>query len=92
MDLDKLIALISVVLAIATFFIGRFTAHQANGEKSGTIASDIGYIKAGIDDLKSELRMVKAELNEMASRLAKVEESTAFAHKRINEIVHREDH
>ena len=90
MEFDKIIPWVSLVLAVVTFFIGRFSAHQANGEKSGTIASDIGYIKAGIDDLKSELRMVKAELNEMATRLAKVEESTKSAHKRIDEIVHKE--
>ena len=90
MEFDKIIPWVSLVLAIVTFFIGRFSAHQATGEKSGTIASDIGYIKAGIDELKNELRTVKAEVSEMATRVARLEESTSNAHNRIDEIVHKE--
>ena len=59
---------------------------HTQGEKSGTLASDIGYIKAGIDDLKSELRSIKSQLADIETRLAKAEESVKSAHKRIDEL------
>ena len=50
------------------------------------MASDIGYIKAGIDDLKYENRAVRAEIKDLDERVARCEESTKSAHKRIDEV------
>lgn len=87
MDDKWLFSLIGLAVSIATFFLGRLANRQAVGEKSGFLASDVGYIKAGIDDLKTELRALKAEMAEINTRLARVEESTKQAHKRIDEIL-----
>lgn len=89
MDESWWIGIIGIALALSTFFIGRFTAHRQEGEKAGTMASDIGYIKAGIDELKDELKTIRAEVSEMATRLAKAEASISSAHKRIDEIIQK---
>ena len=86
MDPKAWISLGGLILSALTFYIGRLSSSKAQGEKSGSLASDIGYIKAGIDDLKTEIRSIMAELSDIKTRLAKVEESTAQAHKRINEL------
>ena len=91
MDEKWWISIIGLVLSIATFFLGRFASHHAAGEKDGFLASDIGYIKAGIDDLKTEIRTLKIEMAEVSTRLARVEESTKQAHKRIDELIKKSE-
>ena len=59
---------------------------QKDGESRGVIASDIGYIKAGIDDLKRENRETRNEMRELSERLTRCEESVKQAHKRIDEM------
>lgn len=56
------------------------------GENKGFLASDIGYIKAGVDDLKRESRETRHEINDLSTRMARCEESCKQAHKRIDEI------
>ena len=58
----------------------------ARGETKGTILSDIGYIKAGVDDLKREQKDTLARLSELGERLSRCEESCKQAHKRIAEL------
>lgn len=56
------------------------------GQTKGSVHSDIGYIKAGIDDIKTEQRELRKESVETLQRLSKVEGSAASAHKRIDRI------
>lgn len=60
--------------------------HRADGQSLGTVQSDLGYIKGGIDDLKKEFRELRKDQGNLAERLAKNEESTRLAHKRIDEL------
>jgi peptidoglycan hydrolase CwlO-like protein len=55
------------------------------GETRGVMASDIGYIKAGVDDLKNEGRETRKEVRELAERVTRCEESVKQAHKRVDE-------
>lgn len=81
---DKLwISLIGLAISVSTFLIGRVTANKQEGEKSGYLASDIGYIKAGIDDLKTEIRAIKIEVAEMNTRVIRLEEQSRNAFARI---------
>lgn len=56
------------------------------GESRGVMASDIGYIKAGVDDLKREMRETRTDVHALSERVTRCEESTKQAHKRIDEI------
>lgn len=62
---------------------------EKDGESRGVLASDIGYIKAGVDDLKRESRETRHDMGELSTRVARCEESTKQAHKRIDEINHQ---
>lgn len=55
------------------------------GEDKGVLASDIGYIKAGVDDLKRESRETRHDIGELSTRVTRCEESCKQAHKRIDE-------
>lgn len=81
-----LIPVLSLILAGATFFIGRLTASKNDGEKSGAMASDLGYIKAGVDDLKKELRELRDGLSALNSRMAVAEQEIKTLWKMINKV------
>lgn len=59
---------------------------QTEGEHRGILASDIGYIKAGVDDLKRESRETRHDMGELSTRVARCEESCKQAHKRLDEM------
>lgn len=90
-------ATVGVICSIAFGALGfliSYFAFQRNkkkenvedGESRGAIASDIGYIKAGVDDLKRETRETRTVVGELAERVTRVEESCKQAHHRIDEI------
>lgn len=60
--------------------------NKDEGENKGVILSDIGYIKAGIDDLKRGHRETVTAVAQLSERLTRVEESCKQAHKRLDEI------
>lgn len=62
---------------------------EKDGESRGVLASDIGYIKAGVDDLKRESRETRHDMGELSTRVARCEESAKQAHKRIDEMHHQ---
>ena len=56
------------------------------GKHAGVMMSDIGYIKAGVDDLKREQREIAVTVGQLTERVTRVEESAKQAHKRIDTI------
>lgn len=79
------VAAAGVGIAWATFAKSRNKATADEGENKGVLASDIGYIKAGVDDLKKEFKEIRHEVGELSTRVARCEESCKQAHKRIDE-------
>lgn len=59
---------------------------NTDGKNSGSLMSDIGYIKAGIDDLKRKQETAELRHYELVERVTRVEASVTQAHKRIDEI------
>ena len=86
--------LILTVISIVFSFAFSFLTHRRNSRKDienlsevrGVLQSDVGYIKAGVDDLKRENRAVNEKLETVVERVTRVEESCKQAHKRIHEI------
>lgn len=84
---------LSVVSTVCAIIFG-YVAFSRNkkkddadeGRATGTILTELGYIKGGIDDVKSEQREQRKTNTEFVSRLTAVEESAKQAHKRIDHI------
>lgn len=85
-------AILGGVLAYAAFLRNSKKDSEADGKQSGTILTELGYIKGGIDDLKSENREQRKTNTEFISRLTAVESSAKQAHKRIDRLEGREHH
>lgn len=91
--LGILLSLVGVLISYLALNRNKKKDIEKQAQTHGVLASDIGYIKAGIDDLKYENRAVKEQLSTQEKHLAKndeqiarCEESTKSAHKRIDEI------
>lgn len=80
------VAALSVGIAWATLVKKDKKDTSDEGKSKGFIASEIGYIKAGVDDLKREIREIRHELGELSTRVARCEESCKQAHRRIDEL------
>lgn len=93
MTLSLLISLAGVVSGFVFAYIGYQKGKRSDsldkGQAMGSFLSDIGYIKAGIDDLKREQRETGAKLSSLSERLCRCEESAKQAHKRIAELTER---
>ena len=93
MTWGEVLGIVSTVCAIVfgylAFFRNRKKDDTEEGKSAGTMLSDIGYIKAGVDDIKTEQKEQRKTNIEVVSRLTAVEESTKQAHKRIDEIIHQ---
>ena len=83
-------AILGGVLAYVAFLRNSKKDSEADGKQSGTILTELGYIKGGIDDLKSENREQRKTNTEFISRLTAVESSAKQAHKRIDRLEGRE--
>ena len=83
-------AVLGGVLAYVAFLRNSKKDSEADGKQSGTILTELGYIKGGIDDLKSENREQRKTNTEFISRLTAVESSAKQAHKRIDRLEGRE--
>lgn len=85
-----LIAAISVLVTFVFSYLAFWRSskkdHEGSGESRGVMMSEIGYIKAGIDDLKKDNSEIRRKIDDHETRLARVEESSKQAHKRIDEL------
>lgn len=77
---------ITAFFSYLAFLRAQRKENKDEGENKGVMMSDIGYIKAGVDDLKREQRETAASVGKLSERITRVEESTKQAHKRIDEL------
>lgn len=82
--------IVGMVLAYLTFRSKVKEDNKKDGIESGQLKADIEYIKRSSDTTLLELRDLNRTVNNHADRLARVEESTKSAHKRIDNIEGRE--
>lgn len=76
----------AIVFGYMAFARSRKKDDTEEGRNAGTMLSDIGYIKSGVDDIKAEQKEQRKTNIEVVSRITAVEESAKQAHKRIDEL------
>lgn len=93
--LSTVLGLIGTACAIAfgyaTFKRNRKADDANEGERSGTVLTEIGYIKSGIDDIKRKQDRQDERNIEVITRMTAVEASAKQAHKRIDRLEGRVD-
>lgn len=60
---------------------------KADSSQITTVLIKLENIAAGIAEIKADLKSVKAEVQDLRERIAKVEASAAQAHKRLDTMI-----
>ena len=76
--------LCGMVFGYAALLRNRRKDDAESGHQSGVMLAELGYIKAGVEDVKTTQREQNGINVEILTRLAKVEASSTQAHKRID--------
>jgi len=88
------IGILCTLAGLVMSFVFSFLTHKRNEKHDienmsagrGVLQSDVGYLKAGIDDLKRENKAVNIKIDNISERVTRIEESCKQAHKRIDEL------
>ena len=83
--------ILGLVFSYLAFFRNSKKDSKDDGKETGTVLTELGYIKSGIDDLKNENREQRKTNIEVITRLTAVESSSKQAHKRIDRLEGREN-
>lgn len=83
--IGALMTVISILVAVFTFYFNRKKEADGAGEFRGKMETDIKYIKDGIDDMKDDFRDVKDDIHDLDHRVTLVEASVKSAHHRLDE-------
>lgn len=88
----SLIALIGSIVAIAGTIYGIYTNKKRNdtdtkdsGKELGIVASDLGYIKSGIDDIKRKQESEEKDIGMLKVSVARIEGDLNLHKDRLND-------
>ena len=96
MELNIIIGLICTILGLSiSYTVMRHNMQKdskTDGKESGTILTEIGYIKSSTDEIKSEQKDQRKTNTEMITRLMAVEASVKQLHKRVDLMEGQREH
>lgn len=78
--------MLGAALSYVAFSRNKTKDDKNEGQQTGVVLTELGYIKGGIDDLKAENREQRKVNTEVFSRLSAVESSAKQAHHRIDRL------
>lgn len=88
------IGIVGVISGILVGWVGAArTGKKALIERTTAdvqLRKDVEYIKRAVDDIRCDEKTASRCLDEHDTRITRCEESTASAHKRIDEIIRKE--
>ena len=90
-DVPILISVLSLIVAAVVGISGvkrnRTSDERRDVSEMTTLIVKLENIADGVNEIKSDMRNVKSDVQELRERLIKVEQSTSSAHKRIDDII-----
>lgn len=89
MTVENIITIISVAAAIFGIVFGAASyarSKRDDNREDGSYRSDIGYIKASMDEIKNKLDKQDQQYLDLVTRLTAVESSAKQAHHRIDRL------
>lgn len=75
-----------MVVTYFTFMRGRDNTIKQNARDSAKVSTKLDHISRGVDDIRIDLRSNEKQINNVAQRVTRVEESASSAHKRIDKL------
>lgn len=87
-ELTILISVISICCTIYGVARNAKRDVKADAAESTTVLIKLEGIQSGVNEIKQDIKSVKTDVRDLQDKVARVEESTKSAHKRIDEWHH----
>lgn len=91
MSIETIVAiavpLIALVFTAMTFKRNATHDTEADASERATMTADIRYIRSSIDDIKVDNRVIKSDISDLQTRVAKVEQSVEFSNQRLDDYI-----
>ena len=78
-----------IAFGLASYFRNKKKDDSEDGKQIGTVLTELGYIKSGVDDLKRKQDKQDEQSLQVMLDLKAVQESAKQAHKRIDALEQR---
>lgn len=85
--LQLVYGIIGAVLGVIGALAVSKKTSKDEGATAGTIASDLGYVKKGIDEINRKFERLENLYHDLDKRVTAIESSVKQAHKRIDFMV-----
>ena len=83
------IALCALIFTALSFRRNTNRDTSESASERATMSADIRYIRTSIDDIKVDNRVIKKDLSDLQTKVAKVEQSVESAHKRLDDFANK---
>ena len=77
---------IMAIIAIVTLAINRKKDTAEEAVQRASMTADVKYIRASIDDIKVENRVIQKDIGDLKVKVTEIESSTKSAHKRLDDM------
>lgn len=78
------VGIAGMIFGAVTLFRNKKNDDRTEGKEDGMVLTELGYIKAGVDDLKRDNRDMRTEVQNLHDTVTRTNESCKQAHKRID--------
>lgn len=75
-----------MVITYFTFMRGRDKNIRTDAQENAKVSTKLDHISRGVDDIRIDLRSNEKQINNVAERVTRVEESSRSAHKRLDKL------
>ena len=84
--ISSVVGIGGLIFGFISYTRNKKTDDTTEGRQGGIMLTEIGYIKAGIDDVKKDTREFRTEIQSLHDRVIRTEESCKQAHIRIEKL------
>ena len=95
MNLSVLLPYISIAIVIATFFIGRLASSRTAGKETGSLETDVEYIKNSIERIErrfaEDINRLEDRANEISAQISSLAGLASVADSAANCVQQRLD-
>lgn len=85
-EIGVLIAILSLAISYFAYSLNKTKSIKSDGQQSAEVKAELGYIRKGVDDIRIDLKANEKQMIALGERVARVEESSKQAHKRLDNL------
>ena len=84
LTIQVICAVVTTAVAVVTILATSRKTNKNEGEHSGQITSDLGYLKKGVEDINTKIEKSNEKHYELVEKVGRLDESVKSAHHRID--------